>query len=331
MRLLLVRHWGDGLERGGEDTGLCGHAAERARPRAGPRPWPAGCAVSGRSGSTPARLRRARETAAIVGAELALEPETVEALREISFGEWEGCSWEEIQRRWPREFAWCEGDRLNRAPPGGESYGQLMERALPAVEAIRRAPGGTAVARLPQRGDTRRALRAGGHEHRRGLPAAAHKEQFRERARGPQREKGGLNTWQSIFSSPGRGLRAGQGHHGGLAGPAAEGAGAEGGRAEAGPIHKRGPGHHEPLSARGGVRHGGRGGDGPRPGALRALHRRGPQPLFQPHHRARLLERAEQGAAGGSISAARCRSSPTSRTRSRNSSTAWAPRRARTW
>ena len=91
-------------------------------------------------------LRRARETAAIVGAELALEPETVEALREISFGVWEGCSWEEIQRRWPREFAWCEGDRLRRSPPGGESYGQLMERALPAVEAIRRAPGGTAVA-----------------------------------------------------------------------------------------------------------------------------------------------------------------------------------------
>ena len=86
------------------------------------------------------------ETAEIIGAELGLAPERLDALREISFGAWEGCSWEEIQRRWPGAFAWCEGDRLNRAPPGGESYAQLMERALPAVEALRREPGGTAVA-----------------------------------------------------------------------------------------------------------------------------------------------------------------------------------------
>ena len=39
--------------------------------------------------------------------------------------------------------------------------------------------------------------------------------------------------------------------------------------------------------------------DRPRPRALRALHRRGPQPLFQPHDRQGLLERAEQGAPRG--------------------------------
>lgn len=145
MRLLLVRHGETDWNAAGRIQG-CTDTPLNARGRA------QALALAGRlRGERPQRLytsplRRARETAAIVGAELALEPETVEALREISFGEWEGCSWEEIQRRWPREFAWCEGDRLNRAPPGGESYGQLMERALPAVEAIRRAPGGTAVA-----------------------------------------------------------------------------------------------------------------------------------------------------------------------------------------
>ena len=145
MRLLLVRHGETDWNAAGRIQG-CTDTPLNTRGRA------QALALAGRlRGERPQRLytsplRRARETAAIVGAELALEPETVEALREISFGEWEGCSWEEIQRRWPREFAWCEGDRLNRAPPGGESYGQLMERALPAVEAIRRAPGGTAVA-----------------------------------------------------------------------------------------------------------------------------------------------------------------------------------------
>lgn len=145
MRLLLVRHGETDWNAAGRIQG-CTDTPLNARGRA------QALALAGRlCGERPQRLytsplRRARETAAIVGAELTLEPETVEALREISFGVWEGCSWEEIQRRWPREFAWCEGDRLRRSPPGGESYGQLMERALPAVEAIRRAPGGTAVA-----------------------------------------------------------------------------------------------------------------------------------------------------------------------------------------
>ena len=147
MRLLLVRHGETDWNAAGRIQG-CTDTPLNARGRA----QAAALAEKLRSSEERAEalytspLRRARETAAIVGAELALEPETVEALREISFGVWEGCSWEEIQRRWPREFAWCEGDRLRRSPPGGESYGQLMERALPAVEAIRRAPGGTAVA-----------------------------------------------------------------------------------------------------------------------------------------------------------------------------------------
>ena len=138
MRLLLVRHGETDWNAAGRIQG-CTDTPLNARGRA------QALALAGRlRDERPQRLytsppRRARETAAIVGAELALEPEPVEALREISFGVWEGCSWEEIQRRWPREFAWCEGDRLRRSPPGGESYGQLMERALPAVEAIRRA------------------------------------------------------------------------------------------------------------------------------------------------------------------------------------------------
>ena len=147
MRLLLVRHGETDWNAAGRIQG-CTDTPLNARGRA----QAAALAEKLRSSEERAEalytspLRRAAETAEIIGSALGLRPEPVEALREISFGVWEGCSWEEIQRRWPREFAWCEGDRLRRSPPGGESYGQLMERALPAVEAIRRAPGGTAVA-----------------------------------------------------------------------------------------------------------------------------------------------------------------------------------------
>ena len=70
----------------------------------------------------------------------------------------------------------------------------------------------------------------------------------------------------------------------------------EGGGPEAGPVYQCRPGHHEPLSARRGIRHRGRRGDRPGPGPLRALYRRGSEPVFQPHHRQGILERAHQGA-----------------------------------
>ena len=84
---------------------------------------------------------------------------------------------------------------------------------------------------------------------------------------------GGMNDADQIhFCHRRRGIRPGQGHCGGLSGPSAEAAGAAGEGPEAGPLPERGPGHHEPLSARGGVRHRRRGGDRPGPGPLRAVH-----------------------------------------------------------
>ena len=94
---------------------------------------------------------------------------------------------------------------------------------------------------------------------------------------------------------------------------------------EARPLYQRGPRHHEPLPARRGLRHRRRRRDRPGPGPLRALHRREPEQLLQPDHRQGLLERAQQGAPGRLPGRAPCRSSPTSPTRSRAASTAWAP------
>lgn len=66
-------------------------------------------------------LRRARATAEIVAARLGLEVAVEEGLRETDFGDWEGHTFTEIQRRWPDELAAWLADP-SAAPPGGESF-----------------------------------------------------------------------------------------------------------------------------------------------------------------------------------------------------------------
>ena len=131
-----------------------------------------------------------------------------------------------------------------------------------------------------------------------------------------------------------RGIFAGEGHHGGVPGAAAQVPGAAAScHPEVGPLHQRGSRHHEPLPARRGVRHRRRRGDRPGPGPLRALYRRKPQPVRQRHQRPGVLERASTGSAGANTWAPPCRSSPISPTRSSdNIYSPWAERRTRrTW
>jgi broad specificity phosphatase PhoE len=79
-------------------------------------------------------LRRAHETAEIVAARLGLEVEPVEALREIDVGSWSGLTRDEIAERFPDAFArWLdEGSGFD----DGETYEQLWERVVPALEQL---------------------------------------------------------------------------------------------------------------------------------------------------------------------------------------------------
>ncbi|MFJ2033315.1 bifunctional RNase H/acid phosphatase [Streptosporangium sp. NPDC087985] len=72
-------------------------------------------------------LKRARATAEIVAARLGLEVAVEEGLREVDFGDWEGHTFTEIQRRWPDELAAWLADP-SAAPPGGESFGVAARR-----------------------------------------------------------------------------------------------------------------------------------------------------------------------------------------------------------
>lgn len=51
-------------------------------------------------------------------------------LREMNFGQWEGCTYEELQASHSESLAVWNDDLLNVAPPDGESMGQVAERAL---------------------------------------------------------------------------------------------------------------------------------------------------------------------------------------------------------
>lgn len=90
-------------------------------------------------------LSRARETAAAAAGNLPVN--IVPELAEINHGEWEGLLATEVAQRWPGVFqAWREAPHTARMP-GGETLGEVEERASEAVSALVSAhPGATVLA-----------------------------------------------------------------------------------------------------------------------------------------------------------------------------------------
>jgi broad specificity phosphatase PhoE len=81
-------------------------------------------------------LSRALETAQILGRQRGLTPSTDDELREISHGRWEGLSRQEVEERYPEEYAAWEADPFTFAPVGGESGIAVLARALPVIRRI---------------------------------------------------------------------------------------------------------------------------------------------------------------------------------------------------
>ena len=80
-------------------------------------------------------LRRARQTAEEVGAATGAPVEFDDDLRETDFGEWEGLTFTEAQRRWPGEVtAWLADPAV--PPPGGESFAAVAVRVRAARERL---------------------------------------------------------------------------------------------------------------------------------------------------------------------------------------------------
>jgi probable phosphoglycerate mutase len=88
-------------------------------------------------------LERARQTAAPIGEALRLAPVVSDALNEIEFGEWTGSSFDDL-RRHPGWEPWNRARSRARAP-GGETMGEVQDRVLAWIAAMRAAHGDAAV------------------------------------------------------------------------------------------------------------------------------------------------------------------------------------------
>lgn len=76
-------------------------------------------------------LGRAWQTAALISGELGQDPDQITldpALRECSYGAWEGLTETEIAQHYPREWSARDIDKWHTAPPGGESYADVLVR-----------------------------------------------------------------------------------------------------------------------------------------------------------------------------------------------------------
>jgi broad specificity phosphatase PhoE len=72
-------------------------------------------------------MQLARAALGLAPGRYALEP----ALKELTFGEWEGLTWPQVAKRDPAGARAREADKWNFAPPDGESYAMLAERLQP--------------------------------------------------------------------------------------------------------------------------------------------------------------------------------------------------------
>lgn len=79
------------------------------------------------------RQLRARQTAGILSNRLGLEVRMLDGLEEMNMGVWEGLNWEEVEERFPEEFARWSRERRYIPAPGGESYQEVLERLIPTL------------------------------------------------------------------------------------------------------------------------------------------------------------------------------------------------------
>jgi broad specificity phosphatase PhoE len=91
-------------------------------------------------------LARAARSAEIIAEPHGLIPVQLPALRERSFGIWEGMSFLEIKEKYPVEFESWAGNPLEYSPMGGESTIMVKERVIPELDGIVKKHGDEEVA-----------------------------------------------------------------------------------------------------------------------------------------------------------------------------------------
>jgi broad specificity phosphatase PhoE len=132
QELYLVRH---GLcDSGGTLLGQC-DVELTAEGRAQARALGEQLADAGAERLVSSDLRRAWQTAEILAERLGLPAEADARLREVSYGDWDGLTWDEIERLDPEGARRKVADWTGWTPPGGETWETFQER----VEDLRAA------------------------------------------------------------------------------------------------------------------------------------------------------------------------------------------------
>ncbi len=91
-------------------------------------------------------LRRARETAEIVGRSLGIATRLEPGLRELDVGDWSGLARDEIARRWPEDFDRFRAGDLDVRAGGGETRRELRERVVAALRSLQQTYRGGRIA-----------------------------------------------------------------------------------------------------------------------------------------------------------------------------------------
>jgi broad specificity phosphatase PhoE len=81
-------------------------------------------------------LSRTVESATIIGSRCGLPHTTLDGLREISHGRWEGLTRREVEEQYRDEYAAWEEDPFTFAPEGAESGLAVLARALPEIRKV---------------------------------------------------------------------------------------------------------------------------------------------------------------------------------------------------
>ena len=83
-------------------------------------------------------LARTRQTMELARQAMGLDPERYnlsEKLMELTFGDWEGFTWPEVEKQDAAGAKARDADKWNFAPPRGESYAMLVDRLRPWLDA----------------------------------------------------------------------------------------------------------------------------------------------------------------------------------------------------
>lgn len=80
--------------------------------------------------------KRALKTAEILSKSSNVDYVSMKDLQEMNMGKWEGLSWSEVEDKYPNEYKEWYLNRRYTNTPDGESYQDMLERVLKAINKI---------------------------------------------------------------------------------------------------------------------------------------------------------------------------------------------------